>query len=887
MCHWICQWCLTASTSTRLPPTPASQCQSSAWDDVLQVQQACIAKPTGILRSPTVLTLGEVAAGPVAAALGVTPNSPEATAAMPAFVELAELLTARHIPVLQLLHAAAYTMPATAEWTTERSSSLRERLASMCMQVSRAFGAVREAPAMQQATSRARAGLWAAMALLLVPTSLQAMDALQEGWLLPLQEDILVYNWLQAAAHTLASRQRPGSDVLPACLAPAWQAAIAGHTARYQLQVSAADVAQSVLGSPLAHDPDVLHAQADKALHLHDAPAAFQLTSSVMALDPGHPSALALHIQALACVAAGSDGAAAALAQAELYRAAHDAVQAKSTDPVAWLGVGCFYLIRSQHHAAAQALRHATELAPDLAAAWVALGHARSAMEESDAALATYRTATQLFPGLHSLPLFSAMELTRAHNVPLAEAMLSSTVALCASDPAVYHEAGVLAYGKGEYAAAAARFEFVIRLLEDQPLQLRQAWQVSHIAGGHAHRRLGAALLRAPLSPDDDCWATENIPHASAALSPGPGDVAQRRVQSRGARAFAHFERAIQLYHQALQLKPRCADALGGLALTQHMLGRWADAVRNYHAALGAGGPNAMLERMLASALADAVAEGAVLAGLPSDPEGQGSSWATGPEEEDLDTTPLAPGPSALFAGAQFMSPAARQAAAALQLAPYSPSPGAARPLRGSLHEAMGSGMAMQSLSLPQPGLAPSLQHSGQKRHAGGYLTSSAMATPAAAVRALTDSMRSSGLSIGAGSSSQLMAGTASAVHTPAQAQTEHDDTLQLESALGVTAIAAHDQSAVGAVDTPPAHWPVLDVSSVRGHPTLGHPPRAPGSASSRAAGTPASMRTPRARPVFSAAFTPSPGTLEATVAGSSSLMSNDSGMAMSISSLQ
>ena len=69
--------------------------------------------------------------------------------------------------------------------------------------------------------------------------------------------------------------------------------------------------------------------------------------------------------------------------------------------------------------------------------------------DESDQALAAYRTAARLFPGLHTPVLGMAMEYSRMHNLHLAEGMAVQAQQLCPGDPLVWHELGVLAYRCG------------------------------------------------------------------------------------------------------------------------------------------------------------------------------------------------------------------------------------------------------------------------------------------------------------------------------------------------------------------------------------------------------------------------------------------------------
>lgn len=90
---------------------------------------------------------------------------------------------------------------------------------------------------------------------------------------------------------------------------------------------------------------------------------------------------------------------------------------------IAWHAVGCYYYATAQYDAARRFFGKATQLAPRHAPAWIAYGHAFAAQDESDQALAAYRTAARLFPGLHQPVLGMGREYQHMNNPMLAEQM--------------------------------------------------------------------------------------------------------------------------------------------------------------------------------------------------------------------------------------------------------------------------------------------------------------------------------------------------------------------------------------------------------------------------------------------------------------------------------
>jgi anaphase-promoting complex subunit 6 len=75
--------------------------------------------------------------------------------------------------------------------------------------------------------------------------------------------------------------------------------------------------------------------------------------------------------------------------------------------------------------------------------------------DESDQALAAYRTAARLFPGLHTPLLGMGCAYQRMNNLQLAERCLLQAADMCPQDPAVAHELGVLAYRWGRFTGMA------------------------------------------------------------------------------------------------------------------------------------------------------------------------------------------------------------------------------------------------------------------------------------------------------------------------------------------------------------------------------------------------------------------------------------------------
>lgn len=95
---------------------------------------------------------------------------------------------------------------------------------------------------------------------------------------------------------------------------------------------------------------------------------------------------------------------------------------------------------------AVQQLTKATQLDPGFAQAWTALGAAYAATEDTEPALAAYRVAQRLWPHSHIPVLAMSSLCLRQGHTTLARQYMNLAASRCASDPLVYHEAGVAEY---------------------------------------------------------------------------------------------------------------------------------------------------------------------------------------------------------------------------------------------------------------------------------------------------------------------------------------------------------------------------------------------------------------------------------------------------------
>ena len=161
-------------------------------------------------------------------------------------------------------------------------------------------------------------------------------------------------------------------------------------------------------------------------------------------------------------------------------------VDADAESPMAWFAVGCYYASLDQHAHARAFFQKAIALDSAMGIAYLAIGRSASLDEESDQAVAAYRTAARLLPGSHLPHLGLGTECLRTDSLGLADRYLRQARAACPTDPMVYNELGVLMYRTRRYKEAVKLFAFVIQLAA-----------ATAVATGSVPRRSGADVATA------------------------------------------------------------------------------------------------------------------------------------------------------------------------------------------------------------------------------------------------------------------------------------------------------------------------------------------------------------------------------------------------------
>ena len=277
----------------------------------------------------------------------------------------------------------------------------------------------------------------------------------------------------------------------------------------------------------LSSSLDVLTCKAEFLYHCCEYRRCYEVTQRVLQEDPHHLDVLPCH---LACaVELGRKN--------DLFLLGHQLVEEHPARAVSWFAVGCYYLCISQHDSAERYFQKATGLEKDFAPAWMGYGHAFAYQDESDQAMAAYRTAARLFIGLHLPLLCLGIEYMRTNSLPLAEEFFTKARAISPEDPFVLNELGVLAFQRKQYSLAVKQFKKALSLIPD--------------------------------------------PYSNTTWEPTVNNLAH------ALRKTSRFQDAIEMYTRALALTPKQANTYSAMAFTYQLMGQPHRAIELYHKSLG------------------------------------------------------------------------------------------------------------------------------------------------------------------------------------------------------------------------------------------------------------------------------------------------------------
>ena len=261
----------------------------------------------------------------------------------------------------------------------------------------------------------------------------------------------------------------------------------------------------------------------------------------------------------------------------DLYKIAHDLTALYPKHAISWYAVGCYYLVAKRFDDARRYFGKSTVADQAFAPAWIAFGHAFAMQDESDQAVAAYRTASRLFPGMHVPVLCAGMEYSRgSNNASFARSFFEKAAELNPTDALVQNELGVSAYKRKEY-------------LEAEQFLRDALW----LATG------GGSSTSISTSPSPQHATVKSEEHDVVALASRLSSQKLERWEpcvvnlAHCLRKLKRFEESIACYEQAIALRPNISSTHSALGFAYQMKANFLDvtslenAVASYHKALG------------------------------------------------------------------------------------------------------------------------------------------------------------------------------------------------------------------------------------------------------------------------------------------------------------
>ena len=278
----------------------------------------------------------------------------------------------------------------------------------------------------------------------------------------------------------------------------------------------------------------------------------------------------------------------------DLYKIAHDLTALYPQHAISWYAVGCYYLVAKRFDDARRYFGKSTIADQAFAPAWIAFGHAFAMQDESDQAVAAYRTASRLFPGMHVPVLCAGMEYSRgSNNASFARSFFEKAAELNPTDALVQNELGVSAYKRKEY-------------LEAEQFLRDALWLAT--GGGSS-----ASISTSP--PANAMMKSEE--HDVVALAARLSSQKLERWEpcvvnlAHCLRKLKRFEESIACYEQAIALRPNISSTHSALGFAYQMKANFVDvtslenAVASYHKALGLNPSCELSQEMLELCLID------------------------------------------------------------------------------------------------------------------------------------------------------------------------------------------------------------------------------------------------------------------------------------------
>lgn len=159
----------------------------------------------------------------------------------------------------------------------------------------------------------------------------------------------------------------------------------------------------------------------------------------------------------------------------ELFYLGHQLVNSCPNDAVSWYCVGCYYFSCGKLDFAHRYIKRCLKKDPEFFLGWLMLGHILSLQEESEQAVAAYRSAVRLQPNNFFPLLCLGKEFIRTNNLSLAAHTLSGARNLCSVDAHVLNELGVVFVRLERFTEALQFFNWSLSVIQMEQTENQNA----------------------------------------------------------------------------------------------------------------------------------------------------------------------------------------------------------------------------------------------------------------------------------------------------------------------------------------------------------------------------------------------------------------------------
>ena len=227
----------------------------------------------------------------------------------------------------------------------------------------------------------------------------------------------------------------------------------------------------------LMQDSDVVASRATLMVRQGRYHEAYALTKSVLDRDLFDTRLLPVHLSIAVKLKKRND----------VFVLGHKLMDKRPDDPESWYAAGCYYYLTEQYASARNFFGKATSLNKTFSPAWIAFAHSFACMDETDQAMAAYRTASRLFTGLPQPVIGMALEYARMNNLGLAQRLCTIAAQKNPHDPAIQLESGVIAYRNAKYDEALSFLQKAVHLFDEAD----EDREVALVNLGHCYRKIG------------------------------------------------------------------------------------------------------------------------------------------------------------------------------------------------------------------------------------------------------------------------------------------------------------------------------------------------------------------------------------------------------------